>query len=201
MVKLGRMFPLPRRNGNIWRSLTGSLLFVCSNVAFKGHSYPNGTMIMADPQSRIIIIVIGVLKSLTRVHGIMLCFFMTTGRDGFFPYVSVFGSWGKRDCQACRNHGFNYKYCWRPIFQVNKQQPAYGAGFGSEDIRLAKFKSLRWEPSPIIPIGVCFLASFKWYWDQATACVCMCVHVMLISIHQPEIGIFRMGPLLAVKVR
>lgn len=60
-------------------SLTHSSLFVCSNVAFKGHSYPNGTVIMADPHSHIIIIVIGVEKSLTRVHEIMLCFFMTAG--------------------------------------------------------------------------------------------------------------------------
>lgn len=76
------MFPLPRRNGNIRPSLTS--LFMCSFVAFKGHSYPNGTLIMADPQSHIILTVIWVEKSLTCIHEIMLCFFMTTGWDGFF---------------------------------------------------------------------------------------------------------------------
>lgn len=58
--------------------------YCCSNVSFKGHSYPNGTLVMADPQSHIVIIVIGVEKSLTRVHEIILWFFMTTGWDGFF---------------------------------------------------------------------------------------------------------------------
>lgn len=39
------------------------------------------------------------------------------GPGWIFPYVSTFGSWGKRDCQLCRNHGFHYKYCWRPYFR------------------------------------------------------------------------------------
>lgn len=106
-----------------------------------------------------------------------------------FPYVSTFGSWGKWDCQACRNHGFNHKYCWRPVFQVNKQQPAYSAALGLEYIRWAKFKALRWEPSPIIIFRVCFGVEFKWYWEQAT----VCVYIMLISVYLPEIRNFRMG--------
>lgn len=70
-------------------------------------------------------------------------------------------SFGRWDCQACRNHGFNYKYCWCPIFQVNKQQSAYSAGFSSVLIRLVKFKSLRWELSPIILFRVCFCVQFQ----------------------------------------
>lgn len=53
-------------------------------MAFKGLSYPNGALVMADPPSHIAIIVIRVEKSLTRVHEIIIRFFMTTGPDGFF---------------------------------------------------------------------------------------------------------------------
>lgn len=69
-----------------------------------------------------------------------------------FPHMwACLGSSGRQDCQARRMHGFNYKYCWCLIFQVNKQQSAYNAGFSSVLIRLVKFKSLdgNWVPSSL----------------------------------------------------
>lgn len=124
---------------------------------------------------------------------------------GFLCMWACTGSFGKKwDCQARRNHGFNRKYCWCLTFQVNKQQSAYGAGFSSVLIRLGKFKSLRWEPSPVILFRVCFRALFNSRWGQGhrmCLCVCSCMSAMLISIHLPEMCILRMGRRLAVKAR
>lgn len=99
---------------------------------------------------------------------------------GFLCMWACMGSFGKkRDCQARRNRSFNRKYCWCLTFQVNKQQSAYGAGFSSVLIRLGKFKSLRWEPSPVILFRVCFCALFNSRWAGATVCVYVCVHACL----------------------
>lgn len=91
--------------------------------------------------------------------------------------LASFGEW---DCQACRNRGFNYKYCWCPTFQVNKQQSAYIAGFSAVLIRLLKFKSLRGEPSCLS--GFVFLHNFNRTGTRPPyVCirVCACVHVCL----------------------
>lgn len=100
---------------------------------------------------------------------------------GFLCMRACMGSFGKKwDCQARRNRGFNRKYCWCLTFQVNKQQSAYGAGFSSVLIRLGKFKSLRWEPSPVVLFRVCFFARYLIRTGAgATVCVCVCVQACL----------------------
>lgn len=122
-----------------------------------------------------------------------------------FPHMwACLGSSGRQDCQARRMHGFNYKYCWCLIFQVNKQQSAYNAGFSSVLIRLVKFKSLDGNRVPSFLSKFVFVRNLN---RSGTTLphVSMCVFMYVCKAHQYSsawnMHFFWMGSRLAVKAR
>lgn len=82
---------------------------------------------------------------------------MVSGLD-FSICEHVWDPLGNRTVKHAEIMALTINTCWYAKFQVNKQQSVYRAGFSSILIRLVKFKSLRWELSPIMSFRVCFCA-------------------------------------------
>lgn len=121
--------------------------------------------------------------------------------DSISPHVSTFGIlWGNEAVKRADIFGITYKYCWCPIFQVNKQQPASSAAFGTALIRLSEVEIFQ-KGSPVIPFFLRTNSIVRG--PDLNMRVCRCVS--LCYAHQysstRNMHFFSMGSGLAVKVR